>query len=158
MHIKLLAFVAAFTFSLNIYADSSVYTASVQADFDLVYNNVHDSLKSNRLSVVFQPDVGSKLSRFAERWGDNYNRNKLDRIKSMVFCNAWYANEISNMDIQMTALCPMHITLTHRDGQTSVNFVRPDSIAKGSKAEAVAHELTELVIKSITDGIEASKK
>ena len=62
------------------------------------------------------------------------------------------------MDVHTTVLCPLHITLTHRDRQTSVNFVRPDSIAKGSKAEAVAHELTELVIKAITEGIGASKK
>jgi uncharacterized protein (DUF302 family) len=149
----------AFLFSnFEAYADSPVYTAVLQADFDLVYQSVHDSLENNRLFVVFEPDIGSNLSGFAERWGDNYNRNKLDRIKSMVFCNAWYANEISNKDVHMTALCPLHITLTQREGQTSVNFVRPDSIAKGSEAEPVARELTALVIKAITEGIDAARK
>ena len=158
MRIKLLSFIAAFVFSFSACAAPSVYTESVKANFDLVYKNVHDSLESNRLFVVFEPDIGANISRFAERWGDNYNRNKLDRIKSMVFCNGWYANEISNMDTQMTALCPLHITLIHRDGQTSINFVRPDAVAEGSKAEPVAHELTELVIKAIKQGIAASKK
>lgn len=154
----LITLIAAFSFSLNSYADSAVYTASVQGDFDTVYQHVHDSLETNRLFVVFQPDIGSKTSRFAERWGDNFNRNKLDRIKSMVFCNPWYANEISNKDVQMLALCPLHITLTHHDGQTSAYFVRPDYIAKGSNAEAVTHELTKLVIKAINEGIESSKQ
>jgi len=158
MRLSLLAFIAAFVISFNSYAESAVYSQSVQADFDVVYNNLHDSLANNRLYVVFEPDIGSNISRFAERWGDNYNRNKLDRIKSMVFCNGWYANEISNLDVRMTALCPLHLTLIHHDGQTTVNFVRPDYIAKDSKVAAVAKDLTELVIKSINQGIEASKK
>ena len=130
----------------------------MQGDFDVVYKNVHDALEKNRLFVVYQIDIGAKTSRFAEKWGENYNRNKLDRIKSMVFCNGWYANELSNKDVQMMALCPSHLTLTHHDGTTSVNFVRPDIIAKNSKTEALAHDLTELVIKSITEGIDTSRK
>lgn len=154
----LFALITAFTMSINAYADSPVYTNTVQGDFDSVYQHVYDSLENNKLFVVFQPDIGSNISRFAERWGNNYNRNNLDRVKSMVFCNGWYANEISNKDVKMTALCPLHLTMTQHDGQTSVNFVRPDMVAKGSPAESVAHELTELVIKAITEGIEASKK
>ncbi|MDH5611229.1 MAG: DUF302 domain-containing protein [Gammaproteobacteria bacterium] len=158
MHKFLFAFIVALFFNFEIYADSPVYTASVQGDFDTIYQNVHDSLENNRLFVVFQPDIGSNLANFTERWGDNYNRNKLDHIKSMVFCNAWYANEISNKDVRMTALCPLHITLIQRNGQTSINFVRPDSIAIGSDAEPVARELTTLVIKAIDEGIEAVQK
>ena len=158
MRKTLLALIAAFAISLNAYADSPVYTATVEGDFDSVYQHVYDSLEKNKLFVVFQPDIGSNISRFAERWGDNYNRNKLDRMKSMVFCNGWYANEISNKDVTMTALCPLHLTMIQHDGQTSVNFVRPDMVAKGSKAESVAHDLTELVIKAISEGIDAAKK
>ena len=129
----LLALIFTLSFSLNSHADSPIYTVSVQGDFDMVFQNVHDSLENNRLFVVFQPDIGSNISHFAQRWGENYNRNKLDRIKSMVFCNAWYANEMSNMDVQMTALCPLHITLTHRDRQTSVNFYAPIVLPKAVK-------------------------
>ncbi|MCK4709258.1 MAG: DUF302 domain-containing protein [Gammaproteobacteria bacterium] len=145
-------------FSFNSYAESPVYTASVKGDFNKVYQHIYKSLESNRLFVVFEPDIGSNISGFAKRWGDNYNRNKLDRIKSMVFCNGWYANEVSNKDVNMTALCPLHITLTHRDGVTSVHFVRPDLIAKNSKAASVARELSELVIKAIKAGIKSSQK
>ena len=154
---SLLLIICSLTFSSSLLANSSIYTSSVQGDFDKVYQHIHDSLENNRLTVVFEPDIGSNISRFADRWGDNYNRNKLDRIKSMVFCNGWYANEISNKDINMTALCPLHITLTHQKGRTTINFVRPDMIAKGSKAETVARELTDLVIKAITEGIDASQ-
>lgn len=145
-------------FSAPIYAESSVYTAFAKGDFDDIYQNVHDALEDNNLFVVFEPNIQKNISRFAERWGENYNRSKLSNIRSMIFCNGWYANEISNLDVQMTALCPLHITLTESDGTTSVNFVRPDFVAKGSKAESVAQDLTKLVIKAIDQGIEASKQ
>lgn len=145
-------------FFSNAFADSSIYSVSVKAEFKNVYQNVYKSLENNRLFVVFEPNIGSNLSRFSKRWGDNYNRNKLENFRSMVFCNAWYANEISNKDIEMTAMCPMHISLTQYNDITSVHFVRPDYIAKNSKAKSVARDLTELVIKAITEGINASKK
>jgi len=138
-------------------ASSAVYTASVKGDFEVIYKNIHTALEKNRLFVVFEPDIGSNIANFEKRWGKDYNRNKLDRIKSMVFCNAWYANQVSNLDVSMTAMCPLHITLTYKDKITSVHFVRPDYIAKGSNAASVAHELTQRVIKSIKEGISASK-
>lgn len=153
----LLALLLAFSFSFNVHADAPVYTASVEGDFEQVYQNVHKALENNRLFVVFEPNIGKRLSRLAEKWGENYNRNKLDQFRSMVFCHVWYANEISNKDPSMTALCPLHISLIEKDGVTSINFVRPDVVAKGSDAEPVARELTELVIKAITEGLAASK-
>lgn len=145
-------------FSVNSFAATpSVYTASTKGNFDKVYKHVYNALENNRLFVVFEPDIGANLSRFAKRWGENYNRNKLDRIKAMVFCNAWYANEVSNKAAHMTAMCPLHITLTHKAGITSVHFVRPDFVARGTKAESVAKELTEMVIKAINEGIQSYK-
>ena len=153
----LLTLLLAFSFSLNAHAGSPVYTTSVEGDFDAVYQNVHDALENNRLFVVFEPNIGKNISRFAKKWGENYNRSKLNNIKSMVFCNGWYANEISNKDPSMMALCPLHITLIEKDGLTSINFIRPDEVAKGSNAESVARELTEMVIKAITEGVAAYK-
>jgi uncharacterized protein (DUF302 family) len=145
--------------NLTAYAETnSIFTVSTRGDFDLVYKHVYTALENNRLFVVFEPDIGSNLSRFSKRWGDNYNRNKLERIKSMVFCNAWYANEVSNKVINMVAMCPLHITLTHKEGITSVHFVRPDRVAKGSEAESVAKDLTNLVIKAIHEGVRSAKK
>jgi hypothetical protein len=53
----------------------------------------------------------------------------------------------------MLALCPLHITMTHKDGVTKVLFVRPDVVAKGTKAEKIAGELTRDVIKAIKEGL-----
>jgi uncharacterized protein (DUF302 family) len=93
----------------------------------------------------------------AERWGEDYNRNGLERIRSMVFCNAWWANRVANADPDMLALCPLHLSLTHKDGETTVVFLRPDVIARGSAAEAVSKELTELVVAAIEQGLTQAK-
>lgn len=131
---------------------NSVYKAEVKADFDVTYKKVYTALENNRFFVVFEPDIGANLANFGTKWKD-YNLNKLNRIKSMVFCNGWYANQVSNADPDMLALCPLHITMTHKGGITKVLFVRPDVVAKGSKAEGVAKDLTEDVIKAINEGL-----
>ena len=151
---KKIAFLLVFIIPGLVHASSeSVYSTSVKADFELVYKHIYSALEKHRLFVVFEPNIGANLARFEKRWKEDYNRNKLTKFKSMVFCNAWYANQMSNMDINMTAICPLHITLTQRDGITSIHFVRPDFIAKNSNASSVAKDLTSLVIKAITEGI-----
>jgi uncharacterized protein (DUF302 family) len=132
---------------------NSVYQAEVKADFDTTYKNVYAALENNRFFVVFEVDIGANLANFGAKWKD-YNLNNLDRIKGMVFCNGWYANQVSNADPDMLALCPLHITMTHKEGTTKVLFVRPDVVAKGSKAEGVAKDLTQDVIKAIEQGIQ----
>jgi uncharacterized protein (DUF302 family) len=131
----------------------AVYVAEVKQDFETTYKQVYASLENNRLFVVLEPDIGANIAGFADKWKD-HNLNKLDRIKSMVFCNGWYANQVSNADPEMLALCPLHLTMTHKAGVTKVLFVRPDFVAKGTKAEAIAKELTAVVIKAIEQGIQ----
>jgi len=141
------------SFVANAGEPSSVFVASKKADFDTTYQAVYKALEANRFFIVLEPDIGANLARFGKNWGDDYNQNKLERIKSMVFCNGWYANKVSNVDPDMLALCPLHITMTHKQGVTKALFVRPDLIAKGSKAEAVAKEITQGVIDAIEQGI-----
>jgi len=131
----------------------AIFTAEKKADFETTYKAVYKSLEDNKFFVVLEPDIGANLKRFGKKWGDDYNQNTIERIKSMVFCNGWYANKVSNVDPDMLALCPLHITMTHKQGITKVLFVRPDFVAKGSKSETVATEITEAVIEAIQQGM-----
>lgn len=125
----------------------------IQGDFERTYKGIHDALEGHRFFVVFEPDIQGNLARFAERWGDDYNRNELDGIKAMVFCNAWYANQVSNDDPGMLALCPLHVTLVHKDGETRVLFLNPASVAEGTGAAGIAEELMREVSSAIEAGI-----
>jgi len=136
--------------TVQVLADTpGVRVWNIDKDLDTAYQVVYNSLEENRFFVVFAPDIQGNISGFAERWGDDYNRNKLQGIRAMVFCNGWYANAVSNADPDMLALCPLHITLIQKDGATRVLFVRPTAVAKGSKALSVATEIERDVAKAI---------
>ena len=129
-----------------------VYKKTVKGEFTETYKKVFTALENNGYFVVFEPNIGKNLSHFEQRWGKDYNKNQLEAIRSMVFCNAWYANEVSNLDPDMMALCPLHITLTHKNGVTAILFVRPSQVAIASPAKAIAEEMEQDVIRAIEQG------
>ena len=131
------------------YAESSVFQTSATLPLDQAYDRVYQSLENNRFWVVFEADIGKNISGFAEKWGDEYNQQNLEGIRSMVFCNGWYANQVSNLDPAMLALCPMRLTLIHKQGVSTVLFARPTVIAADSPANQVLKELEDEVIASL---------
>lgn len=126
-----------------------VYEGKVEEQLEPVYKRLFTALENNGYYVVFEPNIGKNLSHFAKRWGDDYNRNELEAIRSMVFCNGWYANQVGNADPAMLALCPLHVSVVHKQGTTWVYFVRPGKVAEGSPAEEVAREIEQDVIRTI---------
>jgi len=134
-------------------ADSNVLVWDIDKDLEASYTSVYKALEKNRFFVVFEPNIQRNLSGFAERWGDNYNRNKLEGIRAMVFCNVWYTNEISNADPDMLAMCPLHLTLIQQQGSTRVLFVRPSVVAADSDALAIAKELEQDVSKAMDEAV-----
>lgn len=125
--------------------ESAIFKAKVDAPVDEIYDKVTTALEDERLWVVFEANIGKNIAGFADKWGENYNRNKLDDIRSIVFCNGWYANEVSNKDPDMLALCPLKITLTEKAGVTTALFVKPTAIAGDSPATEVLGELEERI-------------
>lgn len=138
-------------------AEESVFKVSVAQTMGVTYDAVYKALEEERFYVVFEPDIGANLSRMAKRLGDDYNRSELSALRSMVFCNAWYANRVSNLDPDMLGFCPLHITLyerRHDTGvQTTVLFNRPTSITAGSPAHEVFGKIESEVIAAIRKGL-----
>ncbi len=128
-----------------------VFVHKVKGKMNKVYKRLFTALENNGYYVIFEPNLGRNLAHFSKRWGKDYNKNKLDSIRSMVFCNGWYANKISNEDPNMLALCPLHVTLFHKQGYTSVLFVKPGKVSQGSAANSVALELEQDVIRIIKE-------
>lgn len=130
-----------------------IYVKRVKMDFARAYQRVFSGLENNGYFVLLEPNMGKNLSHFAQRWGENYNRNRLEQFRSIVFCNGWYANEIGNRDPELLALCPLHLTLIHKQGVTSVLFVRPSQVAADSPARAVATELEQDIVRVIEEAL-----
>ena len=142
--------------SASVYADDDiqvVYRQQVDKPISAVYDRVYKSLENARFFVVFEPNIGKNIARFSEKWGDDYNRNNISSIRSMVFCNGWYANKVSNLDPNMLGFCPLHITLFERDGKTTVLFNRPGIMAENSPASELLMKIESEVIEAIKQGL-----
>ena len=126
----------------------------VDRDMETTYKAVYQSLEENRFFVVFEANMGRNMARFAERWGDDYNRNQLDQIRAMVICNIWYTNQIANKDPDMLSLCPLTVTLFEKDGSSTVLFPRPTALAGESPARPVLQEVEDKIIAAIREGLE----
>ncbi len=135
--------------TLPVLADDTLYQTRVRGDMQAVYKTLYEELESRRLFVVFEPDIGRNLAGMAKRLGEDYNRNHLEAIRSLVVCNAWYANRVSNLDPDMLALCPLRVSFTYKQGAATLGFARPSVHAQGSKALPVIREIEGLVIEAM---------
>ena len=127
----------------------TVFEFTVDKPMSDVYTNVQASFEDSRFFIVNELNIGKNLSNFSEKWGDDYNQSGLSAIRSIVFCNGWYANQVSNKDPKMLGLCPLHITLIEKDGKTTALFNRPTIIANHSPAHDVLAEVEQEVIELI---------
>lgn len=133
-----------------------VFVAEVQAPLEEVYKGVSGSLDKAGYYIAFEMDMFKGMSSsLARKLGEDFNRAKLEGIKSMVFCQGTHANAIMNADADMLALCPLHLTVVHKAGTTRVLFARPTALAKGSAAEPAVKALEEEVIGIIKAGVAA---
>ncbi|MEN8106507.1 MAG: DUF302 domain-containing protein [Pseudomonadota bacterium] len=135
-----------------------VLSWEVGRNIEITYNELYKSLENNKFFVVFEPNIGRNLAGFAARWGEDYNRNGLRGIRSMVFCNAWYANQVSNREPDLLALCPLHVTLYQRGDTTHVVFIRPTHVGDNSDAMPLLQELEQAVSKAIQAGVDAAAR
>lgn len=127
-------------------APDAVYSHSVKMSMDEAYGAVYAGLEENRFWVVFEANMGQRMAGMAERFGDDYNRQGLSGIKSMVFCNIGWTNKLASVAPELLALCPLHMTLYEKDGETTVVFPRPAAIAAGSVGIDAARELEQQLI------------
>ena len=121
------------------------------------YRAVSTALEKARFWVVFEADLGTNLAGFRDRWGDDLNRNALDGIRSIVVCNAWYANQVSNADPDLLALCPLRVNLVEKNGVTRVLFARPTAVAAGSPGIAVVQEIEDNIAAALRAGVAAAE-
>lgn len=133
--------------------ENPVYKISVQQPFDQVYRNVYKSLEDASFWVIFEANIGKNLARNAERWGEEYNRNRFEEVKTMVICNPYYANQVLNQAPDLIAFCPMGVTLLHKSGITTVMFERLLYKSKDSPVADMMWEIDNTIISAIENAV-----
>jgi len=135
--------------------DRAVFVAESGAGMQETYQAVYQALENARFWVVFEADIGAQMTNFAEQWGEDYNRNGLEGIRTMVACNAWWTNRVANADPQMLAFCPLRVALTHKAGITRVMFERPTLMAADSPALPVMQEIEQELTAAIDAAVDS---
>jgi len=130
-----------------------VYRQQVRAPLDQVYPQVYRELEASRFFVVQELNIGKQLARNAERWGEDYNRNRIEAVRAMVICNPWYANQLLNLDPDLMALCPLNVMLLHKQGMSTVQYRRLQPAAVGSPAEELLWEVDNRIIAVIESAL-----
>lgn len=131
-----------------------ILSFEMQGDFDINHTEISQALEESRFYVIFEPNIGRSLKHYQERWGEDYNRHGYSEIRSLVFCNPWYANQVINKDPEMGALCPLSVTLQHRGETTYIKFLRPSQINPESPAQEILIELENDIVKALKAVIE----
>ena len=129
--------------------DDSIYVAKTQQTMEIVYPKLYKALEESSFYVIFEANIGKNLARNAEKWGDEYNRNNFEAVRSMVICNPDYANKVLNLDPKMMAMCPVTVTLLYKQGTTTILFERLTPVAAGSAAEDILWEVENTIISAI---------
>lgn len=150
----LLVIVFAMFYSLSYAANPAVFSLSAKRPLAEATQAVSTQLEAAGYAVVDELPISENLKRMAGKWGDDYNRNKLEGITSLVFCSGWYVNQVSNLDPQLLGLCPLHVTLTHKGGVTTALFNRPTALAAGSPAKKVLLEAENEVIAALKSALQ----
>jgi len=117
-----------------------------------LYGSLYQALEEEKFWVVFEADMGKRMAKFADQWGEDYNRNGLDSVRSMVFCNISWTNRIANADPDLLGICPLHLSLYSKDGKTVVLLPRLDLMAEGSPGKEAASEL-EAELRTIVESV-----
>lgn len=134
-------------------ANPAVYSLSADLSLEQAAKLLSQKLDDAGFAVVDELPIHENLRRMAQRWGEDYNRNHLEGIVALVFCNGWYVNQVSNLDPGMLGLCPLHLTLTHKAGTTTVLFNRPTALAGDSPARKLLQEAEDEVVAAIQAGL-----
>ena len=128
-----------------------VYKLTLDQKADVVYKKLLTSLDDNYLIVVAEINILEKFRHagLPEKFGDEFNTNKLTTIKAIIACNGFFGNSIANADKDMMGLCPIRLTVIEKDGKTTILFVKPTNVSRASKAKAIIAKLEKKVISAI---------
>lgn len=134
----------------------SVMTFQFKQPFEQAYQSLYQALEEARFYVIFEANIGNNLARNAERWGEDYNRNGFEHIKSLLICNPWYANQALNRDPAYMGMCPLSVGIVHKDGLNTVYFRKLSIEGDESAAAELLWEVENTIVSAIESVVEAA--
>lgn len=123
------------------------YTVSSKRSFEEAVSTVERKTAEKGFRVLHTHDVAATL---AEK---GFRRAPL---KIVEICNARYANEALNKDIQVAVMLPCPISVYEKDGQIFISTMRPSSLAQ-FYPDAGLEDVAAAVEKTVLEIVEESR-
>ncbi|MFT5133560.1 MAG: hypothetical protein ACI9SC_002033 [Gammaproteobacteria bacterium] len=127
----------------------SVYEITVTAVFDHLYDSAYKLLEESNMFVVKELNIAATLKRNKKKWGDNYNKNGYEEVRTLVLCNPWYANEVLNRTPRLMTLCPLAVSFLHKEGETTILYGYRAPLAEGTSSYEIFREIDSTIISAI---------
>lgn len=131
----------------------TVFEQSARMPMAQAVKQIEHALKQHHFKIVATIPISKKLAKHAKAWGKAYNQNRLQGIYGIVFCNGKIANAVSDKDPAMLGACPLHLTITEKDGRATALFNRPTAFGGQSSADPVLRKLERKVEGAIVAGL-----
>jgi len=145
-----------FLFTLLMFLSSQVFAASihetqVRKTIKEYYPELKKAIEDNNMHVIYELDLLERFKEagYAEKFGNNFNKNNIVAIKTLLICNGYIGNQVSNIDTDMMVLCPIKITLIQIGKYTMVSFIKNSDLASNKEVEKLLAILDQTLVNTI---------
>lgn len=135
----------------SLFAIDNVYKRVVNESYDSYLPKLKKEMEINHINVISEIDLVQRFTQagYDKKFGKDFNKNKLEKATSLVLCNGYIGNQVSNIDINMMAFCPIKLTVLSQGGKTIVLYVKSAPNASNKKVVPLLNKLDTVVINTV---------
>ena len=136
--------------SANLFA-GDFYKKVIHEPMETYYPKLQEAIKKNHMNIVYELDLIKQFKEkgYAKKFGKEFNKNKLDGVKTVLICNSYVGNQVSNIDPTMMALCPIRLTLIKEGSTTTIVFLKHSSVSAPKEIKDLLVTLDTILIHTI---------
>jgi len=140
----------------SVFADN-IYTKEVNEPFSTYFPKLKAAIQKNHMNIIYEIDLIEKFKKsgYDKKFGADFNRNKLDKVVTLLLCNGYVGNQVSNIDPRMMALCPIRITVIKKGDKTEVVFLKSADTTDNRQVKELLATLDTILIHTIDLGLDA---
>ena len=130
---------------------NEIYTKTITKPFSVYFPELKKSIEKNHMGIIYEFDLVERFKKkgFDKKFGDAFNKNGLDKIVTLLICNGYVGNQVSNIDPNMMALCPIKITVIKKGAQTTITFLKYQNVTQNKEIKELLSTLHKIVINTI---------
>lgn len=130
---------------------ADVYKKEVKTPHDVYMKEFKAAVAKNHMNVLYELDLVEKFTNagYAKKFGADFNKNKLTGATTILLCNGYIGNQVSNIDPDAMAYCPIKVSVLSDARGTKVIYTKYAGQSKNQKINSLLKTLDTVVINTI---------